>query len=131
MPKADVFVSYSHEDLAFVRDRLVPYVEAHQFTVLVDWRDFVAGSLSVEEMQRAVVECKRVVAVLSPAYVRSEWTTFENAMAQTADPAAINRKIIPVLLAECELPLRLRMIHHRDLSTDDPEQWNLLIRDLM
>lgn len=127
----DVFISYSQDDLVWVRDILLPKLEKHGFSVIIDFRDFRSGSLSVEEMERAVLESKRILLVLSGCYLLSEWGKFENVMAQTTDPAAIRRKIIPVLLEDCAIPLRLKIINYRDLHNNDPLQWDLLIRDLI
>jgi hypothetical protein len=127
----DVFISYSSKDVDWVKGILMPKLESHSFRVFIDFRDFRTGSASVAEMQRGVVESRRTLLVLSPHYVQSDWTTFENVMAQTLDPAAQQRRIVPVLLARCDMPLRLRILHYRNLSDNDEEQWTLLIRDLI
>ena len=97
---------------------------------MIDYRDFQAGSFSVEEMQRGILESRHLVLVLTPAYVVSDWGKFENVMAQTLDPGAVQRKLIPILREKCDIPLRLSSIHYRDLRTGDKEQWELLFRDL-
>jgi hypothetical protein len=127
----DVFISYSHKDSVWVRETLLSKLEAHGFSVMIDYRDFRTGSLSVEEMQRGVLESRHLVLVLTPAYVASEWGKFENAMAQTLDPAAAQRKLIPILRADCDIPLRVGTLHYRDLRTDSAQQWDLLFRDLL
>ena len=126
-----MFISYSRKDSAWVRDVLLPNLENHSFSVVIDFRDFKAGSLGVEEMERAVEETRHTVLVLTKNYVESNWAKFENAMAQSQDPGAVKRKLIPILLEKCDLPPRLEMLHNRDLSGDDPQQWDLLYRDLM
>ena|SRR5437660_4243381 len=128
---SDIFVSYSHQDISWVRGVLLQNLEEHGFTVMIDYRDFRGGSFSVEEMERAVFECRRVVLVLTPSYVTSEWAKFENVMAQTRDPGASQRKLIPILRQACDIPLRLSSIHYRDLRSDDENQWELLYRDLL
>jgi hypothetical protein len=126
----DVFISYSHKDQDWVSTTLLPKLEEHGFSVMIDCRDFQTGSFSVEEMQRGVLQSRHLLLVLTPAYVISEWTKFENAMAQTLDPGAAQRKMIPILRETCDVPLRLSAIHYRDLRTDDGDQWKLLFRDL-
>lgn len=128
---SDVFVSYSHKDAAWVRGKLIPELEAHGYSVIADYRDFRAGSLSVTEMERAVIECRRTLLVLSPSYVDSRFGTFENAMAQSTDPDAAWRKIVPVLREDCQIPLRLKILHHCDLRDDGKlGEWAKLMRDL-
>ncbi|HEX7313851.1 MAG TPA: toll/interleukin-1 receptor domain-containing protein [Pyrinomonadaceae bacterium] len=129
--KFDVFISYSHKDSRWVRNVLLPKLESHSFSVLIDFRDFKSGALSVDEMQRAVLESKRVILVLSEEYIQSEWAHFENAMAQTLDPAAANRKMIPILHKDCVIPLRIQIMTYRDLRVETDETWQLLMQDLI
>lgn len=127
----DVFVSYSHADSDWVHNILVPRLAIHGFTVCTDVASFTAGKFGIEQMEEAVVESKRTLLVMTPAYLNSEWSTFENVMAQSLDPAAKLRKIIPVLVSDCDLPLRLRVLHYRDLRSDAPQEWDKLMRDLI
>jgi len=127
----DVFISYSHKDADWVRGTLLPKLESHGFSVLIDFRDFRGGSFGIEEMQRGVLESRRVILVLTENYLKSDWTKFENVMAQTIDPGAIQRKIVPVLRESCNIPLRLKVLHYRDLRAEDDQQWQLLMRDLI
>lgn len=127
----DIFISYSHADSDWVKNRLLPELEQHNFTSFIDHKDFRSGASSVQEMERGVLETRRTLLVLTPEYLASEWCLFENLLAQTLDPAAVQRKVVPVLLKKCNMPLRLQMLHYRDLSGDDPSQWALLARDLI
>lgn len=127
---ADVFISYSHKDRDWVSTTLLAELEGHGFSVMIDFRDFQTGSFGVDEMQRGVIQSRHLLLVLTPAYVESEWTKFENAMAQTLDPGAVQRRLIPVLRETCVIPLRLSAIHYRDLRTDDAAEWDRLFRDL-
>ena len=129
--KYDIFISYSHKDSDWVMSSLVPKLESHGFKVFIDVRDFKGGSFSVVEMERAVNSSKRVILVFTKEYFKSQWTMFENVMGQTLDPAALNRKLIPVLRKKCKIPTRLQIMLYRDLRHDDPKQWDLLIQDLM
>ena len=131
MDKRDAFVSYSSRNSTWVTGTLVPRLEDRGFTILIDTRDFRAGAFGIDEMERCVTDARRVLVVLTPEYIDSEWTRFENIMAQSLDPAAIRRKVVPVLLESCELPLRLRILHHRDLRQSREEEWEGLFRDLI
>jgi hypothetical protein len=128
---ADVFISYSHKDSVWVRGTLVPKLRNHSFAVFIDYEDFRAGAFSPEEMQRAVETTTRTLIVLTPNYVESEWCLLENVIAQTSDPGAMARKLIPVLRESCNIPLRLKVLHHRDLRQDSADEWDRLIRDLI
>jgi hypothetical protein len=129
--KYDLFISYSHRDIDWVKNKLIPELEAHNFLICIDFIQFRTGSFGITEMERAVVESKRVLLVLTEDYVNSEWTKFESVMAQTLDPGATFRKIIPALHKTCKIPLRLQILHYRDLRLDDQQEWDLLMRDLI
>ena len=47
----DVFISYSHDEANWVRETLLPKLENHGYSVIIDFRDFQGGNFSVEEMQ--------------------------------------------------------------------------------
>jgi hypothetical protein len=47
------------------------------------------------------------------------------------DPAASERKIVPVLLEDCEIPLRLSILHYRNLRTWDVDEFERLVGDLL
>jgi hypothetical protein len=127
----DIFISYSHDDSDWVREELIVNLETHGFSVFADYRDIRSGSLFLESIEAAVLGSRRVIAVLTPAYLLSEWGRLENVMAQTLDPGATQRRIVPVLRQDCVIPIRLRVLQYRDLRDDDPEEWARLIRDLM
>ncbi len=127
----DAFISYSHANLNWVQNTLVCGLETRGFKVAVDYRDFRTGATGIEEMERCTLVSKRVICVFSPEYLSSEWTKFENIMAQALDPGATTRRVIPVLYKDCAIPLRLRILHYRDMRVDAPAAWDLLSRDLM
>ena len=127
----DVFISYSHVDTGWVNGRLLPELEARGFRVAIDYRDFQSGAFSDKEMERCIVQSNRTIAVLTPDYVRSGWAAFETSMVRVLDPDALHRRLVPVLVKDCEIPLRIRVMHYRDLRADDPIQWALLVRDLI
>jgi len=128
----DVFISYSHADKDWVRGELLKRLEASSLRVCIDYRDFQPGAPSVTEMERAVLASRKTVLVLTPDYVASAWTEFETLMLQTLDPAARQRRIIPLLKARVELPLRIRYLNYADFS--DPQDqalaWTRLLNAL-
>lgn len=130
LPQYDVFISYSHKDSKFVEEKLIPFLKLRSFTYCVDKESFQTGSTSVEEIERCINQSRRVISVLTPAYLKSDWSKFENIMAQTLDPSAKNRKLIPILVEDCDLPSRFKMLHYRDLRANQSSQWDLLARDL-
>ncbi|MBN1979335.1 MAG: TIR domain-containing protein [Anaerolineae bacterium] len=120
-PKYDAFISYSHRDKEWVRDWLLPRLEKEGLSVCADFRDFEPGAPSVTEMERAVQQSRKTLLVLTPNYLASEWAEFESILAATLDPAARERRVIPLLLEQCELPLRIRSLTYLDFAGSDRE----------
>jgi hypothetical protein len=129
--KYDAFISYSHKDADWVQSELLPRLENHGFKVCIDFRDFPGGGAAISSMENAVISSKRVILVMTPSYIESEWGTFENLMARTIDPAAIRRKVVPLLKETCEIPLYLKMLTYRDLRSDTSDEWDRLMQDLI
>ncbi len=121
----DVFISYSHYDAAWVQEWLLPRLEAAHFSICMDFRDFRPGAPSITEMERAVLESRKTILILTPAYVTSEWTEFESILVQTLDPAARQRRLIPVLLVPVELPLRIRMLTYLDFTQPNRNEFQV------
>jgi hypothetical protein len=115
----DAFISYSHKDNAWVRNTLLPHLEREGLRVCIDFCDFEPGAPSLTEMERAVLQSWKTLLVLTPQYLASEWAEFENILASTLDPAARRRRVIPLLLKPCELPLRIRALTYLDFTNPD------------
>ena len=84
----------------------------------IDFRDFTRGAPSIKEMERAVLRCCKTLVVLTPEYLESGWAEIENIMVQTLDPANRDLRLIPLLKAECEKPLRIGALTHIDFTDD-------------
>lgn len=128
----DVFISYSHRDASWVQGELLTKLEAAGLKAMIDVRDFEIGAPSLTEMERAVETSRKTLLVLTPAYLNSEWASFENLMVQTTDPAARQRRIIPLLKEKCDLPLRLRTLTYVDFthSANLDMNWSRLLKAL-
>lgn len=70
--------------------------------------------------------------VLTPDYVASAWTEFETLLLQTLDPAARQRRIVPLLKRRVELPLRINYLTYVDFSDpqDEALAWTRLLNAL-
>jgi hypothetical protein len=112
----DVFVSHAPADRTWVQAELLPRLEGAGLRACLDWRDFRPGASRVDEVERAVTSSRKTLLVLSPAYVDSEWAEFGNQMVQSLDPAARDLRLIPLLVAHCELPLRVRHLTTVDVA---------------
>lgn len=121
----DAFISYSHHDAEWVQGWLLPRLEARGLKVCIDFRDFQPGATSVTEMERAVLQSRKTVLVLTAAYLAGEWTEFESVLAQTLDPAAHRRRVQPLLVEKTPLPPRLAILVYIDFTRPDRADWQL------
>ncbi len=117
----DVFISYSSKDKQWVRGELLERIEQAGLKAFIDYRNFTPGAPSIKECERGVVDCRKTLLILTPDYVESGWAEIENIMAQTLDPANRELRLIPLLRAECEKPLRIGALTHIDF-TDGADQ---------
>ena len=112
----DAFISYSHHDKDWVDGWLLPHLEAAGLRVCIDFRDFEPGLPSLVNMENAVERSRKTLIVLTPAWVESQWTTFESLLIQTDDPAGRQRRMIPLRLKPCEPPKRIAMLTYVDFT---------------
>lgn len=111
----DVFISYSHKDADWVQNWLVPRLKQAGLTVCTD-DIFDIGVPALVNMERAVAASRHTLLVLTPAWVKSEWTLFESLLVQHKDPGGISRITLPLLLKRCKAPDRIDTLTRVNLS---------------
>lgn len=121
----DVFISYSHNDKDWVHGWLLPRLEAAGLRVCIDFRDFEPGLPSLVNMENAVECSRKTLIVLTPAWVESEWTTFESLLIQTDDPAGRRARMIPLRLKSCDPPKRIAMLTYVDFTQEAETDFQL------
>lgn len=128
----DVFISYSSQDKAWVRGELLTRLEQAGLRALIDYRDFTRGAPSIAEMERGVVQCRKTLLVLTPNYLASEWCEIEGIMLQALSPANRDLRLIPLLKADCQKPLRIGALTHIDFTegADEDLAWRQLLTAL-
>ena len=113
-----IFISYSSKDREWAANWLLPKLEAAGFEVCIDYRDFQIGRASLINMEEAVERCDKILLVLTPHWVESEWTNFEGLLVQTGDPGGIRGRLLPLMLKQCELPQRLKIFTYADFKEE-------------
>jgi tetratricopeptide (TPR) repeat protein len=128
----DVFISYSSQDKDWVRGELLTRIEEAGIKAFIDFRDFTRGSPSFKEMERGLFESRKTLLVLTPNYIASEWAESESLMLQGLGPANRDLRLIPVLKAECQKPLRIQTLTHIDFteSADHQLAWRQILTAL-
>ncbi len=110
MSKPTVFISYSHKDKVWVKDYLLTNLEKNDIPCHIDYRDFELGKASLISMEEAAETCAKTILVYTPNWVNSEFTQFEGVMLQTESPLNLNKKILPIMLEDCDIPKRLKLL---------------------
>ena len=111
-----VFISYSHHDRKWVENILLTNLENTGIRCHIDFRDFEIGKPSILCMEKAVEKCEKAILVISNNWIRSEFALFEGVMLQTVSPLNTNKKIIPIMIEKCELPLSLKILNYADFT---------------
>jgi len=127
----DAFISCSDADEEFV-EWLRARLERAGLKTLTSY-ELRGGLPKYVNKEEAIRASAHVVPILSPAWVQDEWKQLDTAIATAVDPAAKARKIIPLLLADCEIPKYLEPLESRDFRrvAGRELQARLLIADLL
>ena len=128
----DVFISYSSQDRPWVRQELLPRLEAQGLRACIDYRDFAVGAPIITEIERALLNSRKTLLVLSPGYMQSTWAEFENLVLQTLDPSNQSQRLVPLRKEVCEIPLRIRYLVYVDFAAPDDLdlEWERLLNAL-
>ncbi|MFQ5754423.1 MAG: toll/interleukin-1 receptor domain-containing protein [bacterium] len=128
----DVFISYSHSDRNWVKNELVPRLENIGLRVCIDYKISRAGYSLSSEINRAISLSRRAVAILTPDFVNSDWTNYEQQILHHYDKSGERGLVIPIYLKPCKVPVVLR--HRVSINMFDPEnrelEWKRLLKNL-
>ncbi|XP_063885282.1 toll-like receptor 13 [Scylla paramamosain] len=95
----DIFVCYSQADRQWVFEHLVARLEdGGRYRVCVHERDFTVGQEITENIINSIDRSRKVLVVLSPAFVDSSWCMFELQLASHKILDERRNKLILVLL---------------------------------
>ena len=124
-----VFISYSHKQSEWVRDRLCPVLKAGGAEVLIDVKRFQAGVAVHQQMDTTQDEAEIHLLVLSPDYLASAPCVHEMERAIALDPTFTNGFVLPVVRVSCALPHGIRTpnpIYVNLMDDSAANQWDLV-----
>ncbi len=121
----DAFISYSETkaDRKWVRD-LVGTLEGQGLTIAVEYKAPL-GMPRITFAEQAVAKSRYTVVALSPDYVNSGFAEFQSLIAQHLGQEQSQYRVVPLLLAECEPRLGLRILPILDMSDEEEYEFNL------
>ena len=123
----DVFVSYAEADAAWVEGYLIDALEEAQVNVHSE-AAFALGAPRLIEFERAIRSSRRVLLILSPAYLSDQFAQFTDLLAQNFGLETGTWPVVPVILRPVELPARLHLLGALDAT--DAGQWDRVVERL-
>jgi TIR domain len=119
-PKFDVFLSYATKDwetVSVIAEELK--AKDDRVKVFLDRVSIDVGSAWQQKLYEALDDCRKVIAVLSPAYLESKWCLEEFNIALCRQRDTGESIIHPFLLYKCKTPYYIKMIQHEDCTEGD------------
>ncbi|CAH1795940.1 unnamed protein product, partial [Owenia fusiformis] len=98
----DAFISYrsTQRDQNFVVNKMFYTLENIMgFKTCVHFRDFIPGTAIADNIVNAIQTSRRTILILSPDYIKGEWTRLEYQLAQQ-EMLKLRNRIIPVMLED-------------------------------
>jgi uncharacterized membrane protein YsdA (DUF1294 family) len=106
------FISYARPDGPFAL-RLATDLRAAAVDVWLDQLDIQPGDTWDQAVEQALKRCDTLLVVLTPRSVASR-----SVMDEVSYAIEENKRTLPVLLENCELPFRLRRLQHTDFTNN-------------
>jgi hypothetical protein len=114
----DMFISHSAADKAWVyklANRISgEYFQGRQLRVWFDEWAIKPGDYILDSLELGIEKSRFIAIVLTPDSVKSDWVKLERIIFQTSDPLGRTKKLIPLLLRDCEIPPALKAVKYID-----------------
>jgi UDP-2,3-diacylglucosamine pyrophosphatase LpxH len=124
MASGKPFFSYSRTDLEFV-SKLANDLRTEGVDFWIDRLDIPAGERWDDEVEKALISAETIIVVLSPASVYSE--NVKNEFGYALDNG---KRVIPILLEKCRIPMRLARLQRIDFGDDYGSAFEVLLASL-
>lgn len=118
----DVFISYNKADVEFA-ERLVETIEQAEYKgrnlkcFFAPW-DIEPGENILLKIEKNLSNSRFIGLIMSPDWLKSDWTTLERVISVHDDPAGLKGRIIPMLRRNCTIPPSIRILKWLDFRTD-------------
>ena len=125
--KYDLFISYADADRAWVEGYLLNALEQAGVSYFTE-AEFAVGASRFMEFERAIQQSRRILLVLSPAYMASDFNQFIDLLAQSYGLETGNWPVIPLILEPVKLPPFLSVLV--SLNATNSDEWEEAIKRL-
>lgn len=119
------FISYSRVNTEFAL-KLAKELRVEGFSIWFDQLDIPAGSRWDREVEKALKECEIFMIIMTPAAIASE-----NVLDEIGYAIDHGKKILPILLEMCDVPLRLRRFQYVDFTNKGFKDGYLSAKELL
>lgn len=121
-----VFLSYAFKDREFAQG-IAKRLKAPGVDVWYDEWEMAIGDSIVNKIESAISSSDYIIILLSPNSVKSKWVQHELSAALVHELTARDVTIMPVVIADCEIPIALKSMLWLDLRKDPERNIGLLI----
>jgi hypothetical protein len=115
-----VFLSYANADRE-IAQRIADELRQRGISVWFDAYELQFGDSIAEAIEDAISASDYLIVLLSPNSVNSVWVQKELAAALSRDLSARDITLLPVVIADCDIPLFLTSYQYLDLRKDFEE----------
>lgn len=122
----DVFLSHNAKDKPRVR-RLAERLRDAGLRVWFDDWSVKAGEIISLKVDEGLEQSRVLLLCMSPNALASGWVALERSTAVHRDPSNAQRRFIPLLLADCDLPDTLRRYKYVDLREESGSAFEELL----
>jgi hypothetical protein len=122
----DVFLSYRSQDKLRVR-RLAERLRAAGLRVFFDDWVIKPGDDIYLTIERGLEETRVQVLCLSQSAMESDWVALERSTVLYRDPSNADRRFVPLLLEDCDLPSTIRRYKFVDFREDTDAAFDELL----
>src|SRR5579872_2877623 len=122
----DVFLSHSTDDKPAVRE-LAERLKTDGLRVCFDEWEIQPGDQILRKIGELLEQSRTLVLIMSTRAFASKWATLESHMVLFSDPTNTQRRFIPLLLDNAEIPAILRQFAYVDWRQRAEEQYARLL----
>jgi len=124
-----VFLSYAFKDREFAQ-KIAERIKAYGVHVWYDEWELALGDSIIDVIERVISSSDYIIILLSPNSVKSKWVQHELSVALTHELTARDVTIMPVVIADCEIPIALKSRQWLDLRKDSERNIDILVRQI-
>lgn len=126
----DVFLSHNSKDKPRIR-KLAERLRDDGVRVWYDEWEIRSGDVIFQKIESGLEAARSLVLAMSPHAFGSDWVGMERTTVMHRDPMNKERRFIPLLLEDCDMPDTIRRFRYVDWRAESDEEYENLIRAIL